>query len=982
MGIFDLQLQTEVRPMETPVKQGTSTALGGLANFVSSMGQRKGAMDEAAAAAARAEKAAQPTYTEVKDQQEQANLSKFTSGLADLAQARDSGMSPVEYNMREKAFLTSFAAQGIDISSGAYDAAYTVTTGRPSNAMGLSNTDILFNQLTQTPEGQSNLALANYTLSQSLGREPTRDEVAAQIQANLAIKANYDNTVIKNQADLQQKLPILQEQVTSVAKTFTDSLAILDKAGVSATPEMLQNTYVQYKGFKTEALAKLPADTPQSVKDDLFKLTDEFFIAQGMEQTNGVFKMESKDVLQLKYKAQLIVKALQQRGKPADDLLALGIVKNGYSINPQDQPAIDMALGNMDLTPSTPDYITEAGIVLSNDLISTAQAITAPNVVFLRDVKGYQQAFKDAIGQDAYDLNSKQTAAEGWSNFTSRSTLMKGFNQKDILDGKADPASVYTNVAGLATAMGTIDFTNEAASFEGVRSSVTSNILPIIDALEKVDPEKGKAARTLMFYSLGKAASEYDAQIKAEEKSFNINFDPKSGTYKLDIAAALIGLPKEEADKRTAFIALVNTKYNGDIVKAVADDFKATAYMNLTEEEKQKFGLRGGRGAGQGYVPTDLIKDFTPERAMRLLDLRNSRVYLDSVAGQIEPKDIKERRMNTPVNIAGATMSTLAETAGTVTAGGITTSPLRPDTAPSPNGYKPPEEVTNDTAFMGKVNTVSTDLGINPTDLLRVIEFETGKSFSPAVKSPNSSATGLIQFMGATAKDLGTTTEALAAMTRVEQMDYVAKYLAPYKGKIKNFGDLYLAVHWPKAIGKDEAYVMYEKGSKEYTANQNLDTNGDGTVTRGETIARVLSGTGGGKMTTPYTAEAEKMVQPGAQLLPTELTGGATAASTPTATPTQPTPEQAPTASPTLPETVQAQQGTQQGEVKTAANTPIDPNILDTIANLSQNAADVRVFTTQDELVKAYDNQEINVGSLVVINGKLMSVTKEMLGAK
>jgi hypothetical protein len=338
--------------------------------------------------------------------------------------------------------------------------------------------------------------------------------------------------------------------------------------------------------------------------------------------------------------------------------------------------------------------------------------------------------------------------------------------------------------------------------------------------------------------------------------------------------------------------------------------------------------------------------------------------------------------MNTPVNIAGATMSTLAETAGTVTAGGITTSPLRPDTAPSPNGYKPPEEVTNDTAFMGKVNTVSTDLGINPTDLLRVIEFETGKSFSPAVKSPNSSATGLIQFMGATAKDLGTTTEALAAMTRVEQMDYVAKYLAPYKGKIKNFGDLYLAVHWPKAIGKDEAYVMYEKGSKEYTANQNLDTNGDGTVTRGETIARVLSGTGGGKMTTPYTAEAEKMVQPGAQLLPTELTGGATAASPTTATPTQPTPEQAPTASPTLPETVQAQKGTQQGEVKTAANTPIDPNILDTIANLSQNAADVRVFTTQDELVKAYDNQEINVGSLVVINGKLMSVTKEMLGAK
>jgi hypothetical protein len=491
-----------------------------------------------------------------------------------------------------------------------------------------------------------------------------------------------------------------------------------------------------------------------------------------------------------------------------------------------------------------------------------------------------------------------------------------------------------------------------------------------------------------LFYGFGKAAAEYDTQIKAEEQALNINFNPKSGTYELDINAALTGLPKEEADNRIAFIKLLNTKYKGDIVKATADNFKLMAYANLTEEEKLTMKPQTGRAAGQAYEPVDLIKGFTPDRAMRLLDLRNSRVYLDNLAGQIEPKDIKERRMNTPAKLAGETMSILAATEGTVTVGGITTSPLPPVTTPSANGYKPPEEVTKDTAFMGKVNAVSTDLGINPNDLLRVIEFETGKSFSPAVRpiakdgKRISSAVGLIQFLESTAKGLGTTTEDLAKMTAAEQMDFVGKYLAPFKGKIKNFGDVYMAVHWPAAVGKDEAYVMYEKGSQAYEGNKNLDTNGDGTVTRGESIASVLSRTGGGKMTTPYTAEAEKMIQPEAQLLPPELTGGTTAASPTTATPTQPLPEQAPTASPTLPETVQPQQDTQQGEVKTAANTPIDQGILDTIANLSQNAADVRVFTTQDELVKAYDNQEINVGSLVVINGKLMSVTKEMIGAK
>ena len=976
MGIFNLDLQTQVQPMETPVNQATSTALGGLSNFVSAMGTRKNAMDQAKEDAARKAAAAAPTYTEVKDQQEKANLSAYSTEVADATQKwQSSSISHDAYLIELKKIDTKFAIQGVDVSSSAFDTARTAITGIPSTNWGMTETDMLFGDLSKTPDGQGKLALANYNLAQSLGREPTRDEVAAQVQADMAVKANYDNTVIKNQAELQQKLPIIQGQVVSVAKNFSDSLDILDKAGVPATPEMLQNTYVQYKSFKTEALAKLPADTPQSVKDDLFKLTDEFFIAHGMEQTNGVFKLEPTDVLQAKYKAQLIVQALEKTGKTADTLLALGIVKNGYTISPQDQPVIDLALGNMDLTPSTPDYITEAGIVLSNDLISTAQVISAPNTVFLRDAKGYQKAFKDAIGQERYDINSKQTAAEGWSNFTSRSDLLKGFYVKNILDGKADPASVYTNMAGLATALGTVDFTNEAASFEGVRSSVTSNIMPIIDALEKVDPEKGKAARTLMFYSLGKAASEYDAQIKSEEQALNINFNPKSGAYELDLTKyAGAAADQLEIDRRTSLSALINSKFGSDLTQAVDKG------ITLTEADLR--GLKGFEGNSllNAQDLVNLYMNDLPEadRFKRVLDLRNSRVFLDNVAGQIEPKDIKERRMNTPAKIAGETMSTLAATEGTVTAGGITTGPI----TSSPNGYKPPEEVTKDTAFMGKVNSVSTDLGINPTDLLRVIEFETGKSFSPAVKSPNSSATGLIQFMGATAKDLGTSTEALAGMTRAEQMDYVAKYLAPYKGKIKNFGDLYLAVHWPKAIGKDEAYVMYEKGSKEYAANKNLDTNGDGTVTRGETIARVLSGTGGGKMTTPYTAQAEKMVQPGAQLLPPELSGGATAASTTTATPTQPMQTQAPTASPTLPEAVQGQQPTQQGEVKTAANTPIDQGILDTIANLSQNAADVRVFTTQDELVKAYDNQEINVGSLVVINGKLMSVTKEMIGAK
>jgi hypothetical protein len=976
MGIFDVKLQTQVQPMDTPVNQSTSTALGGLTNFVSAMGSFKSARDNAAEEALRKAEAAKPTYTQIKDQEQQANLVEFSSGLSNIRQLVDSAqITPARAKLMEKDFLTSMAVQGKDFSSDAFGKAYTAVTGQSPTFMGQSNTDMVLNEAYKTEEGLAKLSVAAYRFKATNGYEPNQDELAAILMADAATKTEYDRLDALDKLGNQKKLPVIRDQVKTLAQDFTTSMSILRESGVAFTPEMRQKSALQYNAFKLEAISKLDPETPQATIDSLFKVTDAFFAGQGQKMEGGYAVEQPIEDLQSEYKAQLTVRALQATGNEADNLIALGILDAGYTIRPEDRLAISDALANKDLTPSTPEWITDAGLVLSNDLISTAQVLISPEVQVFKDANDYKQAFIDAITPDAYNRNLQETATENWSNLTSRASVLKGYSVAGILAGVANPTDVYLNLAGLATAMATNDFSTEAVSFNGNRQSVSANLAPMVDALEKVSPQEGKAARLLLFYGLGKSAAEYDTQIKAEEQDLNIRFNPKSGTYELDINAALTGLPKEEADNRIAFIKLLNTKYKGDIVKATADNFKLMAYANLTEEEKLTMKPQTGRAAGQAYEPVDLIKGFTPDRAMRLLDLRNSRVYLDNLAGQIEPKDIKERRMNTPAKLAGETMSILAATEGTVTSGGITTSPI-PE---SPNGYKPPEEVAKDTAFMGKVNSVSTDLGINPNDLLRVIEFETGKSFSPAVKNPGSSATGLIQFLESTAKDLGTTTEALAAMTAAEQMDFVGKYLAPYKGKIKNFGDVYMAVHWPAAIGKDEAYVMYEKGSDSYDKNKNLDTNGDGTVTRGETIARVISGTGGGTMTTPYTAEAEKMLQPGAQLLPPELTGGATAASTSTATPTQPMPEQAPTASPTLPEAVQGQQPT---EVKTAANTPIDQGILDTIANLSQNAADVRVFTTQDELVKAYDNQEINVGSLVVINGKLMSVTKEMLGAK
>jgi hypothetical protein len=152
-----------------------------------------------------------------------------------------------------------------------------------------------------------------------------------------------------------------------------------------------------------------------------------------------------------------------------------------------------------------------------------------------------------------------------------------------------------------------------------------------------------------------------------------------------------------------------------------------------------------------------------------------------------------------------------------------------------------PEDVQQDTGFMSSVKTASDNLGIPSEELLRAMHFETGGTFSTSIKNPTGSATGLIQFIESTAESLGTSTAELAKMTREEQMQYVEKYLTPYKGRMKDFGDIYMAIHLPVAVGKSDDYVIYDNESlrtQAYKQNRGLDTNNDGKVTKGEAVTR------------------------------------------------------------------------------------------------------------------------------------------------
>lgn len=151
-------------------------------------------------------------------------------------------------------------------------------------------------------------------------------------------------------------------------------------------------------------------------------------------------------------------------------------------------------------------------------------------------------------------------------------------------------------------------------------------------------------------------------------------------------------------------------------------------------------------------------------------------------------------------------------------------------------------------AFQSKVVDIADDLGADPRDLMAVMRFETGGTLNPAEKNrAGSGATGLIQFMPSTAKELTGAESKEAAiklmesMSPVEQLDYVQKYLAPFKGRLNSLEDVYMAVLWPKAVGKDPDYALFERGTKAYWQNRGLDLNKDGVITKAEATSKVRS---------------------------------------------------------------------------------------------------------------------------------------------
>jgi hypothetical protein len=136
-------------------------------------------------------------------------------------------------------------------------------------------------------------------------------------------------------------------------------------------------------------------------------------------------------------------------------------------------------------------------------------------------------------------------------------------------------------------------------------------------------------------------------------------------------------------------------------------------------------------------------------------------------------------------------------------------------------------------SFESKVREIAAMLQV-PAEWLMAVMHSESKFDASALNLKGSGATGLIQFMPATATDLNVSTERLRRMGHLQQLEYVYLYLQQVReryGEFNSLTDLYLGILYPRGINQDYCFTLYAKPSVQYEQNAGLDENKDGRVT-------------------------------------------------------------------------------------------------------------------------------------------------------
>lgn len=148
----------------------------------------------------------------------------------------------------------------------------------------------------------------------------------------------------------------------------------------------------------------------------------------------------------------------------------------------------------------------------------------------------------------------------------------------------------------------------------------------------------------------------------------------------------------------------------------------------------------------------------------------------------------------------------------------------------APSNVVPPDELANDAAFQSKLDEMIAKYpGLTREEIYQIMQGESG--FNTTAVNGSTGATGLFQFMPATARELGYTTEQIQNMNAAEQLEVYDQYLGRWNYNGSNHLGVMQAA--PAYASRPETYVAYRRGSPAWYANPGWRPANGGDITVG-----------------------------------------------------------------------------------------------------------------------------------------------------
>lgn len=257
---------------------------------------------------------------------------------------------------------------------------------------------------------------------------------------------------------------------------------------------------------------------------------------------------------------------------------------------------------------------------------------------------------------------------------------------------------------------------------------------------------------------------------------------------------AYIGKSIEGWEKIVTLITLAQGKIQEQATLKLAAD-NGISKEEVRARFKEVYGFDPYGAGSQGVTGTALYEEKIEKIVQELVSERATQQReINSYGPPVPPEPYGPP---VPKDVLKVPAKAVAQTSGSLPANVLP--PPTSSQGGSPSEPKAKKELTSEQQFAAKTIAIAKELKIDPQALMTIMLFESQGTLSPKIQGPMTSqgkGRGLIQFMPPTAKGLGTSDAALAGMTQLQQLDWVKKYFAQFKG---NFGagkleNLYAAV--------------------------------------------------------------------------------------------------------------------------------------------------------------------------------------------